>query len=99
MYVNQQILIAGIGITAIGALNALRNHQGITRIVLGGYLLIAFLSLFDLIPGASPLAGAIAMVALVVALLTEGLPILQSANILVANPQTSAGGGSSHTVK
>lgn len=96
--VNRPIVIAAVGITGLGIVNAWTQGQGITRIVIGGYMLMLFLSVADIFGGGvSTIAGAIAMLALLWAFLNDGLPVLARAGVLVqppdAAPAPTPGGG------
>lgn len=102
MAINQQIVISAGGITAVGVVTALSQGKGITRIVLGGYLLAVFLSVADLFGGAvSSIAGAIAMVALVAVILADAGPLFTQANNAITTNQKikppSSGGSQNPT--
>lgn len=83
--VNKPIIAATLVIMAVGVIHAWTSNppQGITRIVLGGYILMLILSVFDMIGGGlASLSRAIAMLAMVTVLLLEGIPILQQFGII-----------------
>src|SRR5215472_7484085 len=74
--INKQIIMTTLVIMGVGILRAWTSNppQGITTIVLGGYVLMVVLSIVDLFGG--PLASLtriIAMLALVSVLLIEGV--------------------------
>jgi len=94
MNVNKSVIGTTLVIMGLGIVHAWSSNppQGITRVVLGGYVLMFLLSLFDLFGGGlAQVATAIALLALVSAIMLEGLPILQnigSASFL--NPGSAA---------
>lgn len=93
--INRAIVISAGGITAIGVLSAWSQGRGITRVVVGGYLLAVFLSVADMFGGGvSTVAGGLGMLALVAVFLSEGVPLLSSANKLLGGSSSSGGSGS-----
>jgi len=81
---NKQIVTAVAVIAAGGVANAWINKRPVTTIVIGSYILLLVLSILDMFGGKiSQLAGAIAMVAVVMVILTEFIPLLSQAQKLV----------------
>jgi hypothetical protein len=80
MNVNRSVVASTLVIMAVGIAHAwtATPPQGITSVVLGGYVLMLILSVVDLFGGGlSQLASGLALLALVFALLVEGVPIVQ----------------------
>jgi hypothetical protein len=95
MNVNKRIIASTLVIMALGIVHAWTANppQGITKVVLGGYVLMLILSILDLFGGgAAQAASALALLVLVLAILAEGLPILTNLRTLLAG---SASSGSS----
>jgi hypothetical protein len=83
--VNKSIIATTLVITALGVVRAwtAKPPQGITRVVIGGYILMFLLSVLDLFGGGlGELATMLARLALVAVLLLEGVPILQQFIVL-----------------
>lgn len=102
--VNRHILIGVIVITVAGSLAAIRAHRPVTRVVVGGIVLLIVLSVLDAFGGPlSGVAGGLAMLAMTVVLLMELPDILPSLRA-VSDPAslptgTPPGGGGAHGVK
>lgn len=92
MNVNKRVIASTLIIMGVGIVHAWTSTppQGITRVVLGGYILMAILSIVDLFGGGlADLAGALSMLAVVFVLLYEGLPVLQQFGILTGGTPAS----------
>jgi len=67
---NKQIVVAAFVITGAGVVNAIMAKKPLSKIIMGGYVFLLVLSLFDLFGGPiSQLASALSMVALVYVIL------------------------------
>jgi hypothetical protein len=72
MGVNKKVIVAVFVIGGSGIVNAAVNKTAVTPVILGSYIFLLVLSVMDLFGGgASQLAGALAMLAMVGILLTE----------------------------
>lgn len=98
MNLNKHIIIATLGLVAIGAVkHALNPSVKLTPIVIGGYVVMLVLSVIDLFgPQASKMASAFAMITLLSGALTEldasTINTLAKAGTAAATQQTKGPG-------
>lgn len=96
MNVNKFVIASTLIIMGVGIVHAwtATPPQGITRVVIGGYVFMFVLSIFDLFGGGlAQIANALALLAVVFVLLYEGLPIVQQLGILTGGTTAASGPG------
>lgn len=72
MTINSHIIFAGVVIGGAGLVNGWVNGTPVTPVIIGSYVFLLMLALLDSIGGpVSDLAGALAMIAVLVVLLDE----------------------------
>jgi uncharacterized membrane protein len=92
---NRKIIIAVVVIGGAGVINAWTHSRPVSTVILGAYILLFVLAIADMFgPPLSDIAGAIAMLAVVVVLLTE-FP-WQTILSLVQGKQSSTPAGGGH---
>lgn len=96
MNLNRKIVISTMVLMFVGAVQAISKKSGISRVLLGGYMLMLVLSLLDLFgPPLSTIAGGIAMLAVIAAIIaskaaTDIFTLIGSVNTAYESPASAS---------